>query len=388
MKTAYPFKSRIARVYTRPNGTYRVKIRAGERYVERTFHEISEANKCARNATKEAEKNGASWSIPLNPRERAILAAFRESVASGNNASDVAAAAIAAIHRRAKAKIPAASLIGLFIEATAARGNASRIQRLRSRLETFVAALPSDEISEATPQAITEAIANTTGKLSYATARDWIVTIRAFIRFACERSGISVPTIRVPAREKPRNRIETLSNARIPALLAQAKILVPEFLPAIVLQLFCGLRASEALRLRCGDIRHNEVFLSREITKTAQARRVPIPANAREFLSALAEQTTTTLAVAPHIGGAAKREQAYAVALRTLGNLPRNVLRKTAISNYCALVGNAKAADYCGNTIAAQGEYYRDLKSLNEADEYFKIAIPSAPQAEKPQKAV
>ena len=375
MRTTQPFKSRAARVYTRKDGAFLVKIHTGEGYATRVFHRLSEANECAKKAAKEAAKNGVMYAIPLSAPERAVLTALREAAAAGSDAQAVAGAAIDAIRRRSRAKIPVSRFIGSFIEAVAGNGNAARARRIRQRVSTFVAALPAEAVSEISASVAASAVGAITAKLSQATAKDWISTIRAFVIFACEQAGIPAPTIRVPARAKPRNRIETLSNEQVSALLSRAKVITPEFYPAIVLQTFCGLRASEALRLRCGDIRGNEIFLSREITKTAQARRVPIPGNARALLSAIASNPPSGFAVARDIGGDERRAQAYAVALRTVERLPRNVLRKTAISNYCALVGNAKAADICGNSIATQGEYYRDLKSADDAREFFGIAV-------------
>lgn len=378
MRTTQPFKSRAARVYTRNDGAFLVKIHNGMGYTTRVFHNLSEANECAKKAAKEAAKNGAMYAIPLSSPERAVLMAIRDAVAAGSDAHAVAGAAIDAIRRRSRAKIPISRFIGDFVDAAARRGNTAMARRIRNRVSTFVAALPTEVVSGITAAVAASAVDTITARLSQATAKDWISTIRAFVLFACEHAGIPAPAIRVPARAKPRNRIETLSNEQVSTLLSRAKAITPDFYPAIVLQAFCGLRASEALRMRCGDIRGNEIFLSREVTKTAQARRVPVPANARAFLSAIASNEPSNFAVARDIIGDERRAQTYAAALRTVGRLPRNVLRKTAISNYCALVGNAKAADICGNSIATQGEYYRDLKSADDAAEYFSIPVPSA----------
>ena len=375
MKTTRPFKSRVARVYPRNDDAFLVKIRQGSGYKTRVFHNLSEANTCARKATREAEILGSEYAIPLSAMERAIISAFRASVSEGNDAESAANAAIEAIRRRSLVNTPVSALTGAFISAS--RADSERARRIKQRIRAFTKALPNDSVSEINNQSVSRAIAVTTKGLSQATGKDWISTIRAFVTFACEQTGMSKPTIRVPARAKPRNRIETLSNEQVRELLSRAASITPEFLPAIALQLFCGLRASEALRLRCEDIRGSEVFLSREITKTAQARRVPVPENAQALVSTLASGNPKDFVVAPKTTGEERRSQAYAVALRTIEKLPRNVLRKTAISNYCALVGNAKAADICGNSIATQGEYYRDLKSADDAREFFATSIPS-----------
>ena len=383
MKHEKLYKSSAARVYF-TRGIYLARIKTPQGYRDKTFRTLAAANDCARAAEKQARALGAEYAIPLDKNERAIIGAYRTAVADCDKAKVVASAVLATIERVAASfgRRSLADYGQAFVDDVSRNCSPGAARRAEQRIGGIVDALDcfgADSVVNLNAENAASALAEITREFATTTRREWYQTAKRFFAFVARRAGLQETPIDVPARRRERNRVETLSNEQAAALIESAAKKCPNALTAIAIQLFAGTRAAEAIRLRFSDIRGNEIFLSREVTKTAQARRVPVPANVSALLAAERSRRGDNALVfdcGDDNASEATRSAYYCRALKTLGKLPRNVLRKTAISNYCALVGNAKAADICGNSIATQGEYYRDLKSADDAREFFAIRVP------------
>ncbi len=180
----------------------------------------------------------------------------------------------------------------------------------------------------------------------------------------------------------------------------------PEAVPAAVIQLFCGVREAETMRLRWRDIIDGEIRLSCTITKTKLARSVPVPANAAAWIEACRVRGLKTPPAAlifpfneipseklDELDAAARervemeqftcRTQAYSYRIKRAGKRlglknTQNAFRHTAASCLAVIHGQFRAADYCGHSVRTQGTNYRNPVSAIQAQEYFGIMPPKS----------
>lgn len=171
------------------------------------------------------------------------------------------------------------------------------------------------------------------------------------------------------------------------ALLADLWEHEKKALPAVLLQMFCGVRNAEIFRVKWKDLRRDGearfLYLSKAITKTSMSRSVPVPANVEAWLAALAAAgvsqrpddflfpTGTERGRKKGVNLALDRAQA-----RTGIKKPANAFRHTAVSAMCVLYDVFKAASYCGHNVRIQGEFYKAAMSKQEAKDYFGIMPP------------
>ncbi len=171
------------------------------------------------------------------------------------------------------------------------------------------------------------------------------------------------------------------------ALLADLWEHEKKALPAVLLQMFCGVRNAEIFRVKWKDIRRDGderfLYLSKAITKTSMSRSVPVPANVEAWLVALA---AAGVAQRPEdfifpTGTERGRKKGVNLALdraqaRTGIKKPANAFRHTAVSAMCVLYDVFKAASYCGHNVRIQGEFYKAAMSKQDAKDYFGIVPP------------
>ena len=172
------------------------------------------------------------------------------------------------------------------------------------------------------------------------------------------------------------------------ALLADLWEHEKKALPAVLLQMFCGVRNAEVFRVKWKDLRRDGearfLYLSKAITKTSMSRSVPVPANVEAWLAALAAAgmpqrpedyifpTGTERGRKKGVNLALDRAQA-----RTGIRKPANAFRHTAVSAMCVLFDVFKAASYCGHNVRIQGEFYKAAMSRQDARDYFGIMPPT-----------
>lgn len=165
--------------------------------------------------------------------------------------------------------------------------------------------------------------------------------------------------------------------------------------PAVAVQMFCGVRNAECARLKWKDLRREAsmLYLAKAITKTTQARNVPIPANLAAWLDAYAARVGVPAPDSYIIGGVRekstlpqnireRRRLAFIqhaierAAKRVNIYKPQNAFRHTAISAMCVLNNEFLAAQWAGHDRKIQGEFYKAAMSKQEAQDYFGIMPP------------
>lgn len=170
---------------------------------------------------------------------------------------------------------------------------------------------------------------------------------------------------------KPR-RAEVFTPAQMRLFLENAS---PRLLPLLALGAFCGIRSEELCRLHWSDFRWDAgtVTLRHDVTKTAQTRVVPLPANVLAWLKPYMHLGSAAVCTykGPKSLSAAKRE----LAVRLGTKWTRNALRKSFISYRLAVSKNiGQVATEAGNSVAKIHSNYLDLVTEAEGQEWFEIA--------------
>ena len=165
--------------------------------------------------------------------------------------------------------------------------------------------------------------------------------------------------------------------------------------PAVAVQMFCGVRNAEAARVKWKDLRREAamLYLAKAITKTTQARNVPIPENLAAWLDAFATENGVPAPDSYLIGvpvsdslpaniqerrRLAFIQHALERAIKRTGiSKPENAFRHTAISAMCVLHNEFLAAQWAGHDRKIQGEFYKAAMSKPTAQDYFGIMPPT-----------
>lgn len=388
--------------------------------------DYAKANEAARNANKIGEQAGAGFGA-LRKEEEAALKFWREYVFQKTQ-KDAPPRPLIDILREAiereetKDETPRFSEVAFkFIEAKDAAGACSlayrnRIKNYLERLSKEFAQKTLAEISEPLLiDAINKAARSRNGGIPAPKTRKhyleitkelfkWWFTRENSTRRPNEKLNNPLEIVALPKLEKTKDpEILTVEQAR--AILADLWKNHREAVPAAVLQLFCGIREAEAMRLRWRDIIDDEIRLSCTITKTKIARSVPLPANARAWLDACRVEGLETPAnglifpfndlTEKDLAGLSDearerktteqfncRAQAYCYRIKRTSKRigfksPQNAFRHTAVSCLAVIHGYSLAADYCGHSKQIQGVNYRGLVSRQDAKDYFGIMPPA-----------
>ena len=392
--------------------------------------DYAKANEAARNANKIGEQAGVSFGA-LRKEEEVALKRWREYVlkcqkagSPARNLDDILREAIE--REETKDETPFFEDIAFqFMEMKEKEGaRFDYRERLGSYVKKLTGALKGirlADISEEKFLSVLGKIVKARDGISPAapkTLNHWIDAGKEIFKWFYtrenkRRASEGLPPLDNPlellAKKKIRKHAEpeTLPASDVRALLCDLLEHAPRAVPAIALQLFCGVRNACALRLRWRDIREKEVFLSLAITKTSETRNTPIPENLRAWLNAaivamgskpypeslvFAGQDTPQSELEKMTAEARERVEtieyrARKSALvkilarsqkRTGISKPANAFRHTAVSALCKIHGFDKAADYCGHDIRTQGKYYRTAVSEQDAKDYFNIMPPTA----------
>ena len=405
-------------------------IKEGEKWRRELYpvEEYARANAAARAANAQGKAAGTSFGA-LRPAEIEALKIWRgyefDEMEAGRTPRPLPEIMRELVEREAHKDEtpPFREVVFKFIEAKDAAGGISLLyrNRLRRRLETLSKHFRGKRIGEITESEMQAAILKRARSRDGAppapkTQKHWIETAKEVFKWFYERENAT----RRPA-EKLNNPLALAAAPKVSAAaespeiltIADARAILAEIyeneidaLPAVAVQMFCGVRNAEALRLRWKDFRGGEIHLSRAITKTKQARAVPVPANLRAWIDAYAakrgrapapqdlifpfNETPAEKLAALSPAARAERESVdfhsrglhFAEIMRRAvaragTRKPRNAFRHTAATALSVLYGHSRAADYCGHSLQIQGANYRGLMTETEAKDYFGIVPPA-----------
>ena len=389
--------------------------------------EYAKANEAARKANKVGEQAGASFGT-LRKEEEAALKLWREYVEqetrAGTPPRNLAEIMRELIEReRTKDETPLFEDVAFqFLEHKERRGglSVSYFVQMKSRLTALSKAIGKIRLSEVSEPILEKAIAGAVvarggESLAPKTLKHWLSLAREVFHWwftrenatrpAWERLTNPLEALALPKIEKEAEpEILTLAQAR--ALLSDLAQNALELVPVVAVQMFAGVRNSEALRLRWRDIRGGEIVLSCSITKTKVSRVAPVSENLQKWFAfyAIARGSvpgSDELIFAPNRGkqeselkalnkesrkrveyeGEQARRDAYGRALRAAFKRAglakeQNAFRHTAASCLVRIHGEAAAASYCGHSIRTQGVFYRTAVSEQDAQDYFGIMPP------------
>lgn len=161
-----------------------------------------------------------------------------------------------------------------------------------------------------------------------------------------------------------------------------------DLLPSVVLGVLCGIRAIERARMRWSDIcpgGRDEIYLSRTITKTNNARLIPLSPALSAWLDYFARQGAPlgsdeyiVKASADTEKSREDRQGAFVRSARKAGfEIPRNAFRHTAASNLSVTQGKSAAADMLGHSERMLVKHYRRAMTPAEAEELLGITPQS-----------
>lgn len=426
------FRGRFARVeiWTSKMKPLCLCRKIGER-TERQFfglNEITLANDLARRHETQGNASGRNFGT-LSKDEETALRAWREHVCAEIRAGKPPPLLSEIIENliereRVKNETPHFDKIAAqFIEMKENDGCARLAwrERLKGYISRLAAEFPAVPLAEITEERLLAAIARTfrarDGESPAAprTVNHAITAAKELFKWYFTRENKRRAREKLPALDNPiellsKKKIqktsepETLSPAASRALLVALLEIDPAAVPVVAVQMFCGIRNAEALRLRWKDIRENEIFLSLAITKTSETRAAPVPENLRKWIHASQIATGTPAPESLIFAGkdtpphklaempkhARERleksefESRKAALTRTIAkaarlaeiNKPQNAFRHTAISAMCKIYGFEATADFCGHDIRTQGKHYRAAISKTAAQDYFGIMPP------------
>ena len=146
----------------------------------------------------------------------------------------------------------------------------------------------------------------------------------------------------------------------------------------VVLCLWCGLRPSEAARIKWEDINLERGTVTVRVSKVRRFRIVTMPACAVELLRPI-KQLSGFIAPSASTRERAKRKMRTAIGLQ---RWPQDIMRHTAASYHLAVSGDAgKVATSLGNSQAILLTHYNGVASLDDAKDFFKVTPPPSPPA-------
>ena len=195
--------------------------------------------------------------------------------------------------------------------------------------------------------------------------RSALAPIKAFFNWCVLHEIIDrSPAAKIKRPTVTRTEIKILSIADCRLLLDAAKEHAPKIIPFIALQLFGGLRAAEAERVRAEDIKNGYVVIIGAQTKLNTRRAVPI-----------SDQLKSWLAVpGAEIGVPDVREKLYQLRLKCGVPIPKNALRHSFCSYlYAAGTDIDAVAKAAGNSAEMLKRHYLGLASKQDGEAFAKI---------------
>ncbi len=388
--------------------------------------EITRANDTARAYEWQGKQNGAAFGTLSRDEERA-LRVWREYVFAEIKAgkprpllSEIIESLIE--RERTKDETPLfKDIIFEFMEEKERLGLAKIQQReiVKGKLKRLASALGETPLSQFSPTLLESAILQVAKSRNGSTIppkslKEWLSVGKEIFKWWFTRENDRRTRERLPVLHNPLSLVKfpKIRKEGTPAIITrqQAADLLcavyrsaPEILPVLALQLFCGIRRDEALRIQWKDFKEAEIFIPASKAKTDGERSIPIFDNLRAWLDAfraLGNETPENALLFPFRNlpvdieerthseremiihrNEEQRAKAYErrlrQALKETGIVwERNFCRHTAVSFLCKRFGFSNAADWCGHSIRTQAKFYRAAVSEQDAKDYFGIMPP------------
>ena len=297
-------------------------------------------------------------------------------------------------------KKPVAAVVAELLKIKESRGASVRYAKdLRLRLERFAGDCNKDccNVTTADVQAWLDALS-----LAPQSYRNYRTVLHTLFEFAVARGYAADNPVAGVEKLKVRNGdVEVFKPGEIARLLEAAGVKYPDYLPALAIGAFAGLRSAEIERLGWQDIdfasRHIVVTASN--AKTASRRIVPLCDNLAAWLapysgreqgkvwpgeSILFYKRQQQVALAT----AVEADEAKGIKAQKPVEWKGNALRHSYASYRFALTGDAgRVAGECGNSAAVIHRHYRELVKPEAAQRWFAVK-PESPANVLPMPAV
>lgn len=388
--------------------------------------EYAKANEAARKANKIGEQAGASFGTLRKEEEtalkrwRAYVLECQKAGTPARNLDDILREAIK--REETKDETPLfKDIIFEFVEEKERLGVAKIQQReiVKGKLKRLASVLGETPLAQFSPTLLESAIlqvakSRSGGAIPPKSLKEWLSVGKEIFKWWYVRENDRRAREHLPALHNPLTLVKfpkirkegtpaIITRQQAAALLCEVYFHAPEILPVLALQLFCGIRRDEALRIQWKDFKESEIFIPANKAKTDGERSIPVQANLRAWLDAfraLGNATPENELLFPfkplpaNFGNESPavremllhkndelRAKAYERRLRqALKNTgivwERNFCRHTAVSFLCKRFGFSNAADWCGHSIRTQAKFYRAAVSEQDAQDYFGIMPP------------
>jgi integrase len=339
---------------------------------QRKFFETREAaEQYVKQRTADVRAFGVHFTT-IPPNERASIAYQLERL---KTLGWTLAKAVDFIERHGKAApaVPLGTVADEFIKAKEQGGlRRSYLKALKASINRFILGRRQKLVSEITPAEIQEYINGNGWKP--ATKRSYLVDVQTLFSFAVKRKFVSenpATVLDLPkTEEKPPG---IISPEQASAILEASLDFAPDALPVIVLQLFAGLRRSEAEELTWKDIGDEFIQVSAQIAKTRRRRLNKITPQLRAWLD-LAKDAGGKL---PAINYADKLKLILEKA-KLRQEWDQNALRHSFASyHYAKFKNENETAALMGNSPQMVFAHYRELVKPDLAEKYFDIMPPA-----------
>jgi integrase len=258
-----------------------------------------------------------------------------------------------------------------------------QVARIRWDLKRLVKYFPGKTVAEITVSGLVGFLERR--RPSMKTFNNQRGVLGTFFKFCFHRGWITEnPVLRVPhyrIRQR-RGMAQTLTAAQAAALMEFMETYDGgRWVPYFTLCLFAGIRPGvphgEITKFKPDAVNLEEgvIYISAEVSKVREPRRVAIQANLAAWLRAYPLDKYPII-----LGNFKKRRQRFA---KKLG-LTHDVLRHTFISMFVAKFRSiGEAAIQAGNSESIIRRHYLDLKTTAEAEEFFGILPRHADNSEK-----
>ena len=344
----------------------------------RLARQMSEHEVVAASLTNAEASDYASAVQALAPFKVALPVAVGTLVAALKLVGDLpnvlaAAKFYAARHRQTTPRPVAAVVAELLTVKEARRASKRYLEDLRSRLGRFAADFKKDTCAVTTAEIQAWLDSH---KLAPQTYTNFRRVLHGFFEFAVARGyAADNPAAHVENLKTVGRNVAIFTPAHMAKLLAAA---APEFLPALALGAFAGLRSAEIERLEWSDLdlaaRH--LVIGADKAKTASRRVVPICDNLAAFLTPYAGQTGLVWPGSHEDFYAAQQTTSAAAGVPWKSNALRH---SYASYRFSQTADAGRVAGELGNSAAVVHKHYRELVKPDAAAKWFALKPATMP---------
>lgn len=351
----------LARVKKREQWRWRLDLRSVSQ--GRKFFETEDEAKSHRETIATEVTNHGTAALSLTYEDRLqFMAAKTKLTTLGATLSQCLD--FYAQHHKAESRKTIPQIVTEFLSVKRQSGKRSTyVKALAGWLRRFQAAVKGEYPSDIQPAAI-ETWMNSAG-FAMATRRSLLIDLSTFFTFAIKRGyAVSNPIKqmeRITLDDKPPG-ILTVDQCR--ALLTTCATIDKPLLPFIAVQLFGGVRPSEARKLLAADFKAGHVQITPATSKTRNRRLVTIGDTLKAWLP-------KKLAKCFPVTNLARRLAALKLAVKI--PWPRDCLRHTAASMMLPILGAAKTANELGHSERVLFQHYRELVTPKDAKAFWAL---------------